>query len=193
MAEESHTTSHPVQEWVEEYSDKLYSWALHKTSSQGVAQDLVQDTFLSAYKNYDGFKQKSKPETWLFSILNNKIIDYYRKHGNRIVRLESGHSTSFDHPESLGFDDDGNWEANGLEAYWEDESNLLDDPEFLKIFDQCINELPDKWRNAVSMTYYSEVGSKYICQELGITPSNYWQILRRSKLALKKCIEQHWV
>lgn len=192
MTEESHTISHPVQKWVEDYGDRLYSWALHKTSSVETAKDLVQDTFLSALKNYDKFKQKSRPDTWLFSILNNKIIDYYRKEGNTAVQINPEETNSAENPLETLFDENGNWTPNGFEHFWEDETHLLDDPEFLKILDHCIKQLPGKGRNAVTMTYFSGVGSKYICQELNISPSNYWQIIHRAKLALKKCIEKHW-
>ena len=67
-----------IENWVNQYSDALFSWAYYKTSSKETAEDLVQDTFLAAYHKIDSFKGNSQPKTWLFSILNNKIIDYYR-------------------------------------------------------------------------------------------------------------------
>jgi RNA polymerase sigma-70 factor (ECF subfamily) len=51
---------------------------IFKTSSKEIAEDLVQDTFLAAFHKIDSFEGKSQPKTWLFSILNNKVIDYYR-------------------------------------------------------------------------------------------------------------------
>ena len=61
-----------IENWVNEYSEALFSWAFYKTSSRETAEDLVQDTFLAAYNKIDSFKGKSQPKTWLFSILNNK-------------------------------------------------------------------------------------------------------------------------
>lgn len=52
---------------VEMYSDNMYSWALHKTSSKETAEDLVQETFLAAVQSFDKFKGDSNPKTWLFS------------------------------------------------------------------------------------------------------------------------------
>jgi RNA polymerase sigma-70 factor, ECF subfamily len=43
------------------------------------AEDLTQETFVKAYRNYDSFKRKSSPKTWLFSIAHNLTIDYLRK------------------------------------------------------------------------------------------------------------------
>ena len=60
--------------WVEKYTENLYSWAFHKVSNTELARDLVQDTFLVAAEKYDTFKGNSSPKTWLFSILNHKIF-----------------------------------------------------------------------------------------------------------------------
>ncbi len=65
--------------WIARFGDYLYSIALFKTNKVEIAQDLVQDTFLSALKANDHFEGRSSEKTWLTSILNNKIIDYYRK------------------------------------------------------------------------------------------------------------------
>ena len=68
-----------TKNWVVNYADYLYSMAYFKVNNQPEAEDLVQETFLSAYKNKDTFKGESAEKTWLTAILNNKIIDYYRK------------------------------------------------------------------------------------------------------------------
>jgi RNA polymerase sigma-70 factor (ECF subfamily) len=65
-----------LEQWVNQFSDELYSWAFLNFLKS--AEDLVQDTFLAAFHKIDSFEGKSQPKTWLFSILNNKVIDYYR-------------------------------------------------------------------------------------------------------------------
>jgi RNA polymerase sigma factor (sigma-70 family) len=81
--------------WVNQYTTELYSWALHKVSNADLAADLVQDTFLAAAEKMDGFKGDSSPKTWLFSILNHKIIDHYRKKVNRTVSVEDQSFSNF--------------------------------------------------------------------------------------------------
>jgi len=182
-----------LEDWVNQYADGLFSWAFHKTSSKEMAEDLVQETFLSAYNSYDSFEKRSNPKTWLFSILNNKIIDYYRKKARTFTSVESDiEKDSFQITESI-FDKNQNWKPSGFEDVWEKEQNLLDDPEFIKIFDDCIKDLPDKWNLAVLAKYRLGKEAAEISQELNITPSNYWQIIHRSKLLLKKCIEKQWI
>ena len=57
---------------------------------------------------------------------------------------------------------------------------------------ECISNLPEKWNLAISYKYFSNQKTEVICQELGITTSNYWQIIHRAKLLLKKCVESKW-
>ena len=67
-----------ITEWVRLYADPMYDWARFKVSDESVARDLVQDTFLAATIGYDSYSASSSVKTWLFQILNNKIVDYYR-------------------------------------------------------------------------------------------------------------------
>jgi len=82
-------TSNLLETWVNQHTDALYSWAFHKVSDSELAKDLVQDTFLAAAEKMENFKGDSSPKTWLFSILNHKIIDHYRKKVHQPLALEN--------------------------------------------------------------------------------------------------------
>ncbi len=173
-----------LTQWVHEYSDGLFSWALHKTSDQAIAEDIVQETFIAAHKNFDSFEGKSSPKTWLTSILNNKIKDHYRAQSRKVETV------SIEWP--MPFTSDGHWKVNGLESKWTESPELLDELEFIRTFEKCIDALPDHWGFAVRSRYVMSKKSKDICQELDITESNYWQIIHRAKLSLKSCLELNW-
>ena len=66
--------------WVENYSDLLFKFAVSRVGNNDIAKDLVQDTFLAALINIDGFKGEVSEKNWLFIILKNKIIDFYKTH-----------------------------------------------------------------------------------------------------------------
>ena len=53
------------------------------------ADDVLQNTFLKAWKNIDSFKGKSKLQTWLYSIAINEALDYLRKNKNTSISNES--------------------------------------------------------------------------------------------------------
>lgn len=172
--------------WVELYSDNLYSWALHKTSSVEIAEDLVQDTFMAAVQFFAKFEGKSNPKTWLFAILNNKINDHHRSNFRKPTVYDNSILQVF-------FDADDQWEPEQRPKQWEDETEyLFDDTDFRKAFEDCLGKLPDSWFSAVQLKYIEERSGELICQELGITPSNFWQILHRAKLQLRKCLELNW-
>lgn len=180
--------------WVTNFSDELFSWALYKTSSKEVAEDLVQETFLAAYHKIESFKGDSQPKTWLFSILKNKVIDHYRLDAkttkqNRSLSENSGNEIT----EGL-FNENENWASNEINAIWNnDEEELLDNPEFNHVLQECMDDLPNKWRNAFTSKYLTDKKAEEICQDLDITVSNYWQIVHRSKLLMKKCLELKWI
>ncbi len=175
-----------MKDWVNKYSDNMFSWALHKTSSKETAEDLVQETFLSALKSYDKFEGKSNPKTWLFSILNNKINDIYRSNFRTPVVNNFSDLTSF-------FDEKGQWEPEQRPLNWVgDSEHLLDNQEFQTTLSQCMHKLPQNWLSVVQLKYLEERNSQLICQELNISATNLWQILHRAKLQLRKCIEINW-
>jgi RNA polymerase sigma-70 factor (ECF subfamily) len=174
---------------VNTYGDELFRRAHFKTGNTAVAEDLVQETFLSAYKSLGAFRKESSVKTWLHSILNNKVIDHYRKMGTRAqheipITTESHNINSFDK--------DDNWKANGLESLWEQEENILDSEEFISMLDNCLNDLPSAWREVMLMKFRLEKKAEEICNDCNLTTSNYWQIIHRAKLNLKKCLEVKW-
>lgn len=190
------TTENPktlLENWVNQFSDELYCWAFYKTSSKETAEDLVQETFLSAFHKIDTFQGKSQPKTWLFSILNNKVIDYYRKSAKTTKQtFNLTENSGFELSEDM-FNSYGCWKSNDVKAIWDQEEELLDNPEFNLLMKECMDDLPQKWKLAVTSKYLSDKDTTEICQELEITPSNYWQIVHRSKLLLRKCLEMKWV
>ncbi len=175
-----------LQNWVRDYTADMLSWAGHKVSDPELAKDLIQDTFLAAAEKIETFRKDSSPKTWLFSILNYKIIDFYRSKVKQIKSLDS-------HPLSDFFTADGEWLSDHKPANWgEDERNLLDDPDFNRVLKSCIDALPEQWSLSIRLKYLIDKKGAEICQELDISPSNYWQIMHRAKLQLRSCVEDNW-
>lgn len=173
--------------WVEQYSDNLYSWAYYRTSNKEIAEDLVQDTFMAAFHSLEKFNWESNPKTWLMSILKNKISDFFRE------QYKTSTANQYQILETL-FDQNGHWRASETPRQWqvEDEKQLLDNLDFRQILLDCLDKLPKNWFAAINLKFLEEKKGKEICQELGITDTNFWQILHRAKLQLRKCLELNW-
>jgi len=180
--------SETIRGWVGLYSDELFSWAFYKTRVREIAEDIVQDTFLSAVKSFEQFEGRSNPKTWLFSILNNKIIDHHRKvYKDPTLKLDGASLLD------KMFNEHGEWRSDQRPSDWgNDDSHLLDNPEFERVLGLCLQKLPPAWFSAVQLKYIGEKNGEEICQELNITPSNFWQILHRAKLQVRKCVEMKW-
>jgi RNA polymerase sigma-70 factor, ECF subfamily len=61
-----------------EYMPALYSAALRMTRSSADAEDLVQETYLKAYRGFGSFTEGTNLKAWLYRILTNTYINSYR-------------------------------------------------------------------------------------------------------------------
>lgn len=175
--------------WVEQYADQLFKFAVSRVGDVEAAKDLVQDTFLSAFKNHDNFKGEISEKNWLFAIIKNKIIDYYRSKATKSIRSLNEH-----HGETRDFfDEDGNWQQSANPQKWiVDYSQEIETEEFYEILEKCKEKLPELQNAVFTMKYMDEFDSQEICKELGIRPSNYWVLIHRAKLQLRRCLEKNW-
>ncbi len=174
----------------EQNADYLYNFAITRVNDGPLAEDLVQDTFISALKNYDTFKSKSKASTWLIAILKNKIIDYYRKKVRELHRESLDELSNFDD----FFNEKGHWKEGSLPQDWNiDSTKNLEQKEFYDILQKCLARLTEIQRIAFVMKHMDDAKTEEICKELEITASNYWVIIHRAKLQLRQCIETHWL
>lgn len=178
-----------VEEWVNQYGDDLFSWAINKTRSKELSEDLVQETYISCFKSFESFQSKSHPKTWLIAILNNKIMDHYRKENRlNIISCENNSMLIAD----SSFNKNSFWNDENAFDFWENKENLAYDERFEAQLKTCLNELPQKWNLALTYKYLTNKKTEEICQELEISISNYWQIVHRAKLQLKKGMETSW-
>ena len=60
------------------YMSALYSAAMRMTRNPSDAEDLVQETYLRAYRGFKGFQEGSNLKAWLYKILTNTYINIYR-------------------------------------------------------------------------------------------------------------------
>ena len=61
------------------HMDLLYNYALRMTNNKEDASDLLQDTFLKAFRFWDKYEQGTNIRAWLFRIMKNSYINRYRK------------------------------------------------------------------------------------------------------------------
>ncbi len=70
------------------YRDQLFKTALRLTRSVEESEDLLQETFLKAFRHYHQFTEGTNLKAWLFRIMKNTFINGYRRQRNRPQMLD---------------------------------------------------------------------------------------------------------
>lgn len=175
--------------WLELYGDLLYKYTLPRVRDSASAEDLVQETFLSALKGLSSFKEEASEKNWLFAILKNKIIDYYRRKDSNqsVVSLSDMQSVENDL-----FTKEGHWVENKIYKDWHISKSSAERKELQLIIEKCKNHLKDLQQDVFTLKYLEDVKSEEICKVLNITASNYWTLLHRARLKMRDCINANW-
>ncbi len=186
---------HP-KEWVSNYGDYLFSIAFMKTNNKETAEDLVQDTFLSAVKAAAAFREESTEKTWLVKILQNKIIDYYRKKDvlkdmtDYLDQTESNFEETYFHENRLSM---AHWKPDTAPSDWRSSpDSTIQQTEFNAVLTTCLQKLPPRLLPVFVSKFIEQEETDKICKEYNISSSNYWVMIHRAKLAMRSCLEKNW-
>ena len=120
---------------VRQYSEQLYWKVRHIVMNHEDADDVLQNTFLKAWKSLDSFQGKSSLSTWLYRIAVNESLDFLRK--------QKGESVSADEDLSV---------ANKLMA-----DEYFDGDETQAQLQEAVSRLPDVQRTVFTMRYFDEM------------------------------------
>ncbi len=173
--------------WVDNYADALYAYTMARVNDRQLAEDIVQNTFLSAWKGRDTYKGQASEKNWLYAILKNKIVDHFRKQATGPLTPDAGEGGQY-------FDDNGHWtEAAAPQDWGQHTGQPLETKEFYSVLEKCKQKLKDIQQAVFVMKYMEDAEAEDICKVLNITPSNYWVLIHRAKLQLRKCLEKNWI
>ncbi|MDT8341466.1 MAG: sigma-70 family RNA polymerase sigma factor [Longimicrobiales bacterium] len=169
------------------HMDAVYRFALRLAGSADEAEDLVQETFLRAYRSWDQYTTGTRAKSWLFTICRNVFLRQ-RERGRRhdeIVQEESGRDLS----ESGG---------NVINPVWV--SNLGRDPEgefFDSIVDDqvlsAIDALPEEYRTAVVLSDLEGLSYQEIGELMEVPVGTVKSRLFRGRRQLQKVLYEYAV
>jgi RNA polymerase sigma-70 factor (ECF subfamily) len=184
-----HTIHENPENWLNDYGDMLYRYALARVRSETIAEDLLQETLLAGIQAITKFSGQSSVSTWLTGILKHKIIDHFRKNRHELQSLND-----FELGEDLTnnqFDQQGHWQINLVE--WKTPDRHLNDQQFWQVFYQCLDRLPKKMADLLLLRTMEGVSSKDCCQVLGFETTNQlWVTLSRTRMKLRQCLDVKW-
>ncbi len=173
--------------WVDAYGDDLYRFALARLRNAAQAEDAVQETLLAALKARDGFAGKSTVRTWLFSILKHKIIDQIRRDCKEDAVRATAERTALDDL----FEKGGHYKASP-QPWRTDPRTSAERREFWQHLEDCLSKGQKRLAQIFSLRELDGLDRDEICKIMEISPSNYWVMLHRARLALRACLERNW-
>ena len=163
-----------------QYMGSLYSAALRMTRNPSDAEDLVQETYLKAYRAFGSFKEGTNLKAWLYRILTNTFINSYRARRRRPEQTELGDVEDLYLYRRLG----------GLEAVTAGRSA---EEEVLEHFTDgdvkaAVEALPEQFRMAVLLADVEGFSYKEIADILDVPIGTVMSRLHRGRTALQKTL-----
>lgn len=157
----------------------LYGGALRMTRNPADAADLVQETFLRAFRSWKQFHEGTNLKAWMYRILTNLYITTYRAKKREPQVVSANDSGDFDLYENLVNQAGGSSESA--------ETIVLDSlgDEDIK---KALSNLPDEFRMAVSLADVDGFSYKEMADILGIPIGTVMSRLHRGRKALQKSL-----
>ena len=164
------------------FMDSLYSTAYRMSRNRQDAEDLLQETYLRAYKYYDKFQEGTNFKAWLFKILKNTFINRYRKRQRQPLK------NSFDEIE-------GSFELKLLESPLTARGATPEEELMVDALDQDVQQaleaLPEDYRTAVEMADLQGLSYREIADQLGIPLGTVMSRLYRGRRKLEAVLLEY--
>ena len=149
---------------VEQYKHVLYGTAYLMTGDKAVAEDQVQEAFLSAWKGIGGFRNKCSLKPWLVKILVNKVLSYRRSSCNSLSPL--GDQEPVDKVED-----------SAEEVERQDQ------------IERALNQLSDEHRQVILLRYFTGLSLAEISTALNSPEGTVKSQLHRATERLRYCLD----
>lgn len=168
-------------------------FALLQVRDADVAEDLVQETLEAALKGLASFGGQSSLKTWVFGILKHKIVDHLRRKDRAVLFSELvGDAAESDEVLDHLFNARGLWNVEARPEDWNGPEAALESTEFWRVFDACLNRLPENLSRVFMMREFLGFEASEICDQLQLTTTNCHVILHRARTRLRVCLEGNW-
>jgi RNA polymerase sigma-70 factor (ECF subfamily) len=181
---------------VSTYHAPLRRLAMSFTRDAGVAEEIVQDTWVGVLRGIDGFEGRSSLKTWIFRILVNTAKTRKVREA-RVVPVSSiseyAHEPSVD-PDRF-FDEQNRWPGHWASppTRWEhlpEEGTVT--RETLGRLREAIQQLPPMQRQVIELRDVEGWGSEEVCELLGLSEANQRVLLHRARSRVRQALEDYF-
>ncbi|HLH56746.1 MAG TPA: sigma-70 family RNA polymerase sigma factor [Verrucomicrobiae bacterium] len=163
------------------YEQRIYSLALRMLRQEQDAEDVTQQTFLSALENLDGFRGEASFSTWLLRIAAHAALKIIRKRkGLETISLDAAtegtnDSDAVPHPEYIA-----DWRQSPEE--------LVHQHEIKQLLDEALIQLDEKHRLVFLLRDVEGLSVKETAEALGLSEANTKVRLLRARLQLRELL-----
>lgn len=146
-----------------EFYEPLKGFVARRVNNHAAVDDIVQNVFIKISEHISEIKDSQKIHAWIYQITRNTIIDYYRRQ-----------KPTEELPTDLPFIDE------------DDEQDLS--KELSSCIRPLIEQLPDKYREAIALTELNGISQKQLSEQLGISISGAKSRVQRGREKLKELL-----
>lgn len=165
-----------VPRLLEAYGDRLYRLGRRLCHEPDYAEDLVQETFLRAYRGWDRFERRSEPLTWLYTIASRTCRRLERRRAGEPRRIESLSRLL------------AGGEQRELDVSWDEESALegairIEEIEHLH---RAISALPPEFRLPLVLKELEGLSLREVGEILGVREATVKTRLHRARMTIRE-------
>ncbi len=171
-----------LKETLEHEKERIFRIAWRMCGNPDDAEEVLQETALSALKNWDQFRGEAQIMTWIYRIASNTCLSRQRKQNAMAVESSSlevlgelPHDSSVLHPTD--------WSLNPLTQALNDELRTA--------LDHAISRLPDLYRIVFLMRDIEGLSTEETSNALGISATNVKVRLHRARMYLRDQLESY--
>jgi len=149
----------------DEFSKPVKGYIKKRVDNEEDAEDILQEVFIKINNNLKNLEDEKKIHAWIYTIARNAITDYYRKNSKRPQLIELDENISDNSPVELT-------------------ANL----EIAACLKGMINNLPEKYKEAILLSEFEKLSQKEMSEKLGMSISGVKSRVQRGRKMLKEML-----
>lgn len=169
-----------VADLFESYADPIYRLAIQLVDDPATAEDVVQETFLSAMAHRDGFEGRSKLSSWLYRIAYNAALNRLRRNREEPLPEEDPDEDS---PAPL---------PRSLVEWTMTPEEINADTEAADYLEKAVLSLPMKYRIVFFLRDVEGQSTEQTAEVMGLTETAVKVRLHRARLALRESLSEYF-